>query len=515
MYITHKRILSAIIAVTIVFSFIFCNTISIEAAHADLDIDSKRISIYVSPYDGVKAESAFLLDYNFFIRSGVYAYDYNIEATLVDIAAKKTLDADDTLVAGKDYRYKAVIKIIRSPYSINENTVKIINFMDPNDTKFYRDSKVTRTDDSIECECTITAKQKIDLNLGKLNVDFTKIDDYSDDRYYYGDTKRLYTLLDELAYEKTINRYAEYDKDKTLIRQDFDLDKDGNYDLTYQYFRTPTILSFRVSDTNNLHGEYSFTMPKRGVEYFERRCNYYYDSVTFKFPEEVSQGTDTNSDNTPNASTDGDGAGTDGANADAAGTDTVDSKNTSDKGGSASNDSNTGKAANAGSSSNNTGASTDTGNTSTSEKPSAPQYKNEWVNGRWYNFEGVITYTGILMWKCNSTGWWVEDTTGWYPVNQWQKIDGKWYYFTETGYMDYSEYRDGYWLGADGAMVDGYYGEWKCDSKGWWFEDASGWYPSSQWLWINGNCYYFKSDGYMAVNEYIDGCWVNESGVWE
>ena len=156
----------------------------------------------------------------------------------------------------------------------------------------------------------------------------------------------------------------------------------------------------------------------------------------------MSQGTDTNSDNTPNASTDGDGAGTDGANADAAGTDTVDSKNTSDKGGSASNDSNTGKAANAGSSSNNTGASTDTGNTSTSEKPSAPQYKNEWVNGRWYNFEGVITYTGILMWKCNSTGWWVEDTTGWYPVNQWQKIDGKWYYFDEWGYMVRSTWRN-------------------------------------------------------------------------
>ena len=125
-----------------------------------------------------------------------------------------------------------------------------------------------------------------------------------------------------------------------------------------------------------------------------------------------------------------------------------------------------------------------------------PKYSNEWVNGKWYNADGTQTYEGILEWKCNSTGWWVEDSSGWYPVSQWQKIDGKWYYFLDTGYMDYSEYRDGYWLGSDGAMVDGYYGEWKSDSTGWWFEDTSGWYPQSQWLWIDGKCYYFGADGY-------------------
>ena len=141
-------------------------------------------------------------------------------------------------------------------------------------------------------------------------------------------------------------------------------------------------------------------------------------------------------------------------------------------------------------------------------------YKNEWVDGKWYNSEGISDYDGVLEWKCNSTGWWVEDSKGWYPVSQWQKIDGKWYYFTESGYMDYSEYRDGYWLGADGALVDGYYGEWKSDSKGWWFEDTSGWYPQNKWLWINGKCYYFGGDGYMVTNQYVDGCWLGADGAW-
>lgn len=140
-----------------------------------------------------------------------------------------------------------------------------------------------------------------------------------------------------------------------------------------------------------------------------------------------------------------------------------------------------------------TGASTGSGAANT-----ASGYKNEWVKGKWYNSQGVNDYNGTLEWKSNSTGWWVEDTAGWYPVSQWQKIDGKWYYFTSSGYMDYSEYRDGYWLGSDGALVDGYFGQWKSDSTGWWFEDTSGWYPSSQYVWIDGVNYYFNASGYWA-----------------
>ena len=147
---------------------------------------------------------------------------------------------------------------------------------------------------------------------------------------------------------------------------------------------------------------------------------------------------------------------------------------------------------------------------------SQPKYSNEWVNGKWYNADGTQTYEGTLEWKCNSTGWWVEDSTGWYPYSTWQKIDGKWYYFLDSGYMDYSEYRDGCWLGSDGAWIEDYYGgHWCGDSTGWWYEDSSGWYPYSTWLWIDGSCYYFMSDGYLATSQYVDGYWVNASGACE
>ena len=157
------------------------------------------------------------------------------------------------------------------------------------------------------------------------------------------------------------------------------------------------------------------------------------------------------------------------------------------------------------------GSSTGSGSSAASTQSG---YSNEWVGGKWYNSKGVCDYSGTLTWKSNSSGWWVEDSAGWYPVSQWQKIDGKWYYFTESGYMDYSEYRDGYWLGSDGAMVSGYKGEWKSNSTGWWFEDTSGWYPYSQWLWIDGSCYYFGADGYIKTNTYVDGCWLGADGAW-
>ena len=154
-------------------------------------------------------------------------------------------------------------------------------------------------------------------------------------------------------------------------------------------------------------------------------------------------------------------------------------------------------------------------NNSNNNNKKNPEYSNEWVDGKWYDADGKCTYDGTLSWKQDAAGWWVEDTEGWYPKSQWQKIDGKWYYFCADGYMDYSEYRDGCWLGADGAWDEAYSGgHWASDATGWWYVDASGWYPKNQWVWIDGSCYYFGSDGYMLTNQYVDGCWVGADGAW-
>ncbi len=100
-------------------------------------------------------------------------------------------------------------------------------------------------------------------------------------------------------------------------------------------------------------------------------------------------------------------------------------------------------------------------------------------------------------WKQDSKGWWYQNADGSYPASTWKQIDGKWYYFLSDGYMDYSEYRDGCWLNADGSWNTTYsHGTWKSDSKGWWYED-NGWYPVNQSLWIDGTQYYFDASGYL------------------
>ena len=154
-------------------------------------------------------------------------------------------------------------------------------------------------------------------------------------------------------------------------------------------------------------------------------------------------------------------------------------------------------------------------NNSASDNSAKNTYSNEWINGKWYGADGKSTYAGTLSWKSNSTGWWVEDTAGWYPQNSWQKIDGKWYYFKPDGYMASSEYYGGYWFNGDGSWDETYYLTWKSNSTGWWVEDKSGWWPSNSWLKIDGYWYYFKADGYMATSQYVDGYWINASGVCE
>ena len=142
------------------------------------------------------------------------------------------------------------------------------------------------------------------------------------------------------------------------------------------------------------------------------------------------------------------------------------------------------------------------------------EYKEEWHDGQWYDKDGKATYKPKGEWKKNSTGWWYEDTAGWYPKSQWQKIDGKWYYFDASGYMAANEWVDGYWLSSDGSWTYEPRGSWKLNSTGWWYEDTAGWYPKNQWQKIDGKWYYFNSDGYMASNQNIGQWRVGSDGAW-
>ena len=144
---------------------------------------------------------------------------------------------------------------------------------------------------------------------------------------------------------------------------------------------------------------------------------------------------------------------------------------------------------------------------------SVPQ--SEWRGGKWFNVDGSQTYSPMGSWNSDSSGWWYGDTSGWYAHDEWVRIDQQWYYFDSDGYMVTNEYRDGLWITSDGTVDYTYFLSWKSNSTGWWVEDKSSWWPSSQWLKIDGSWYYFTSDGYMDYGEYRDGCWLGSDGAMD
>ena len=116
-------------------------------------------------------------------------------------------------------------------------------------------------------------------------------------------------------------------------------------------------------------------------------------------------------------------------------------------------------------------------------------------------------------WKGNSSGWWLEYPDGSYAINTWLKVDGYWYYFNWSGYMASNEWVGGYWLGSNGAWTYEGVGSWHSDGYGWWYGDTSGWYASNCWQKIDGYWYYFDDSGYMVTNQRIDGYWIGADGV--
>ena len=113
-----------------------------------------------------------------------------------------------------------------------------------------------------------------------------------------------------------------------------------------------------------------------------------------------------------------------------------------------------------------------------------------------------------LKWKHNKTGWWMVYPDGTCPRSEWIRVNGKWYYFAEDGYMAANEWRDGRWLGKNGAWTYDGIGEWKSNKTGSWYEDSLGWYPVSRWQKIDGTWYYFNKKGYAVTG------WHMLSGKW-
>lgn len=119
-------------------------------------------------------------------------------------------------------------------------------------------------------------------------------------------------------------------------------------------------------------------------------------------------------------------------------------------------------------------------------------------------------------WMESAKGWWYKNADGSYQKDQWMQDGGKWYYFDADGYMDCNGYRQGFWLNADGSYDSKYSGgKWYQNNQGWWWADKSGWYPKNTWVRIDGKYYYFHNSGYLATDSWIGNYYVDKTGAWD
>ncbi len=56
-------------------------------------------------------------------------------------------------------------------------------------------------------------------------------------------------------------------------------------------------------------------------------------------------------------------------------------------------------------------------------------------------------------WRSDTTGTWYQNPDGSYPTKRWEKIDDKWYYFNDKGYLLTNQWVGDYYVGSDGVML--------------------------------------------------------------
>lgn len=157
---------------------------------------------------------------------------------------------------------------------------------------------------------------------------------------------------------------------------------------------------------------------------------------------------------------------------------------------------------------------------------------SEWIENKYFDADGNWDQTKVDQWKRDNKGWWYCHANGSYTRNNWEYINGVWYHFDNSGYMETNKWIGNYYVKADGSMAKSewvdknqYYvdangvwdktkkSEWRKDNKGWWYRHANGSYTRNGWEQIDGVWYHFDKNGYMETNKWIGNYYVKASGA--
>ena len=135
---------------------------------------------------------------------------------------------------------------------------------------------------------------------------------------------------------------------------------------------------------------------------------------------------------------------------------------------------------------------------------------NDWevINGSWYYFDG----SGCMM-----TGW-LKRPSGWYYLTGsgamatgWVQAGNTWYYMNESGVMQADTWIGDNYVDGSGAWIPGkvkIQAGWVKSGNRWWYRHANGGYTTNGWEMINGTWYYFDGSGWMVTGwKQVNGSW--------
>ena len=130
---------------------------------------------------------------------------------------------------------------------------------------------------------------------------------------------------------------------------------------------------------------------------------------------------------------------------------------------------------------------------------------NKWIkdsNGYWYRYgDGTYPQSGIYQIEGQD---YYFNVSG-YMQTGWQKINGNDYYFTSSGAMAKDTWVGDYYVDENGIWTPD---KWVYTNGKWWYRHQDGSYTTNNFEAINGQTYYFDSDGYMVTGwKSIDDSW--------
>lgn len=137
--------------------------------------------------------------------------------------------------------------------------------------------------------------------------------------------------------------------------------------------------------------------------------------------------------------------------------------------------------------------------------------QNEW-HGNYYLKSGGYMAKNEWVYDNAYKNWFYLKSDGSYVNQEWHAVGGKWYYFKKWGYMAKSQWQGSYFLNDQGAMMQN---EWLYDPaySSYFYLKSDGSYANQEWQKVDGKWYYFKKWGYMAKDEWQGNYYLTESGA--